>query len=228
MTRGRPPLRAVILDFDGVVLESADIKTEAFGWVFRRRPAHLQRIVDYHRRNAGVSRFSKFEHIQRVILGSSYGPSERRRLGAAFARYVRRKVMAAPLVPGALGFLKTYHGKVKLFVVSGTPARELREIVRGRGLRSYFTSVIGTPPEKTAALGRLLRRHRLRPAEALYVGDAVGDWRAAAHCRVPFVARIPARRRSVFPKGTPRASDLRGVGRWIERFRSISLNEEAQ
>lgn len=226
MTGGRPVLKAVVLDFDGVVLESADIKTAAFAWIFREHRAHLPRIVAYHQRNAGVSRFVKFAHIHRVLLRLPFGPAARRRLGETFARRVWGRLLAAPFVPGALAFLKKYHERVRLFIVSGTPTSELRRLVRRRGLSPYLTAVRGAPPDKTAVLGRLLRRYGLRPAEVLCVGDALGDWRAAKARGVPFVARVPARQRSVFPGGTPRVSDLRGAGRWIEKKRTILPKEK--
>ncbi|HXW99392.1 MAG TPA: HAD family hydrolase, partial [Methanomicrobiales archaeon] len=65
------PLRSVlvlILDFDGVVLESVGVKTAAFRTLFSFVPAHVDKIVEYHRRNTGVSRFDKFRYIYREIL----------------------------------------------------------------------------------------------------------------------------------------------------------------
>jgi beta-phosphoglucomutase-like phosphatase (HAD superfamily) len=49
-------LRAIVFDFDGVILESADIKTNAFRALFASYPEHVDQIVDFHLRNAGVSR----------------------------------------------------------------------------------------------------------------------------------------------------------------------------
>lgn len=222
----RPPLRAVFLDFDGVVLESADIKTDAFQWLFRREPAR-RAIVEYHRRNAGVSRFVKFAHIHRAILKKPYGPAERRRLGAAFARYVRGRVLAAPFVRGARRFIDRYGSRVKLFVVSGTPSAELKDIVRRRGLARSFVAVVGSPPDKAATLRRLLRRHGWRAAETLYVGDALNDHRAATECGVGFLGRLKAGARSPFPRGTPRAADFPTIARWIERFYSVPGGQES-
>ena len=214
-----PPPRAVFLDFDGVVLESADIKTDAFGWLFRGEPSR-RAIVEYHRRNAGVSRFVKFAHIHRAILKKPYGSAERRRLGAAFARYVRGRVLAAPFVSGARRFLARPGPRIKLFIVSGTPTAELRDIVRRRGLARRFVAVVGSPPDKATALRRLLRRHRLRPAETLYVGDALNDHRAAVRCGVRFLGRVKPGQRSPFPRSVPRVRDFAGVERFLKRWPS--------
>lgn len=222
----RPLLRAVFLDFDGVVLESADIKTDAFRWLFRKERAR-RAVLAYHRQNAGISRFVKFAHIHRAILKKPYGPAERRRLGTAFARYVRGRVLAAPFVPGARRFLARYGSRVKLFVVSGTPSAELKDIVRRRGLARSFVAVVGSPPDKATTLRRLLRRHKWRADETLYVGDALNDHRAATRCGVGFLGRLKAGARSPFPRGTPRAADFPTIARWIERFYSVPGGQES-
>ena len=54
--RKGPPLRGVFFDFDGVVLESAQIKTEAFRDLYSGLPELLPRILQYHQQNVGISR----------------------------------------------------------------------------------------------------------------------------------------------------------------------------
>ena len=47
-------LRAVIFDFDGVILESADIKTQAFIELFADNPDHREAILRQHHDNVGI------------------------------------------------------------------------------------------------------------------------------------------------------------------------------
>src|SRR5690606_22889470 len=42
---------AVIFDFDGVILESVKVKTDAFKELFSDYPEHLEAIVAYHENN---------------------------------------------------------------------------------------------------------------------------------------------------------------------------------
>jgi beta-phosphoglucomutase-like phosphatase (HAD superfamily) len=44
----------VILDFDGVVLESNAVKTEAFRDVFARFPEHAEAMMDFHRAREAI------------------------------------------------------------------------------------------------------------------------------------------------------------------------------
>ena len=56
-------LSAVIFDFDGVIVESLDVKADAFRSLFADHPEHVDQIVRLHRENLGVSRYEKFRTI---------------------------------------------------------------------------------------------------------------------------------------------------------------------
>ena len=59
--------RAIVFDFDGVIIESFDIKTQAFRELFKDSDK-VDKIVEYHKQNGGVSRYKKFRYIYREIL----------------------------------------------------------------------------------------------------------------------------------------------------------------
>jgi phosphoglycolate phosphatase-like HAD superfamily hydrolase len=205
--------KAVILDFDGVILESAEIKTRAFAELFKNFPNQLNRILTHHRKNAGVSRFRKFDYIYRHILKRPLPPSVRRDLGRRFSRLVVRRVLRAPFVPGAQDFLRKHEKDCRLFVVSGTPQSELRRIVRQRGLRRYFRGVYGSPRTKEQAVENILRRYRFSKRDVVMVGDAETDRRAAARGGIGFWGRVRKGERSGFPRSTPIVRDLRELDR---------------
>ena len=61
-------LTTIILDFDGVILDSISVKTEAFHTLFSFVPGHIDEIVQFHRDNEGMSRFDKIRYIYNNIL----------------------------------------------------------------------------------------------------------------------------------------------------------------
>ena len=61
-------MKAIIFDFDGVIAESVDVKTEAFKELFKAYPDKVKAIADFHIDNGGMSRFDKFRHIYKNIL----------------------------------------------------------------------------------------------------------------------------------------------------------------
>jgi len=55
--------QAVFFDFDGVILDSVDVKTDAFVAIFRGYgPKIREDVVKYHHENGGVSRMEKFKY----------------------------------------------------------------------------------------------------------------------------------------------------------------------
>ena len=188
MTHSSIP-RALILDCDGVILESADIKTQAFAQVFSGYPEHVEEIVRHHLDNVGLSRFEKFRHAYASIIGEELTPGVSEQLGRRFAEIVAVPMRTCPEVEGASAFLSVFSKRCLLFVASGTPEAELRLLMRDRGLDRFFEGVFGSPATKDLIIARILREWALEPTEALFVGDAITDLRHAVQARIPFVGR---------------------------------------
>lgn len=192
-------IKAVALDFDGVILESLDLKMRAFRTLFQDYPEHLDRIVKLHEENGGLSRYEKFAIIYRDFLRKPFSEAEERRLDRAFSSLVVKEIVACPFVPGALEFLVRESGHVPFFVVSGTPEAELREIVQLRKLDRYFCRVYGSPRSKDVLLREILAVNSLKSSEVLFVGDSMTDFMASASVGAHFVGRVSAGLANPFP-----------------------------
>jgi HAD superfamily hydrolase (TIGR01549 family) len=192
-------LKAIALDFDGVILESVDLKTRAFRALFKDYPQHLDRIVKLHLENGGLSRYEKFAIIYRDYLKQPLTESEKARLGREFSQSIECEILTCPYVPGALQYIKQVSEHLPLFLVSGTPETELREIVRQRQLESYFRNVYGSPRPKDILLSAVLAENGWRPAEVVFVGDSMTDFQAAQSVGVPFIGRVPHGAANPFP-----------------------------
>jgi phosphoglycolate phosphatase-like HAD superfamily hydrolase len=184
---GLPKL--IIFDFDGVILESADIKTQAFLELFADFPEHRQAILRYHLDNVGISRYRKFEWIHSRLLGLPLDEDRCRRLGEAFSDLVLNKILSCSYVAGALDCLERLNQKALLFVASGTPQDELDFIVDRRELRRYFTGVFGTPRSKSDIIRSLLSDYEASPNEVVFIGDGLSDYQAASETGIRFIAR---------------------------------------
>ncbi|MGN6106502.1 MAG: HAD family hydrolase [Kofleriaceae bacterium] len=184
-------LRAVVFDFDGVILESADVKTDAFCELYAEHgPDVVAQVRTHHLANLGISRFKKFAWIAEHVLRQPLTENASAALGVRFTELALAKVLAAPFVPGAEQALATLG--LPLFVASGTPQGELELIVERRGLAPRFREVHGTPAEKPAILRGLMERHQLAPDQVLFIGDGMSDYKAAVAAGVAFLARDTA------------------------------------
>lgn len=206
----------IIFDFDGVILESTDIKTRAFRELFSPYPDQLEAIVAYHEANAGISRFRKFRHIHEHILERPFDAEEERALGERFSDLVVEEVIRCPFVPGALELLKAYIKECPLFLASGTPEGELRRLVEARNLTAFFRSVYGSPKGKPAIIEEILDITAKPKTSLVFVGDGMSDYEAAKAAGVAFVGRgRPGRRHPFEGLGVPVVEDLFGLDRYL-------------
>jgi len=183
-------IKVIILDFDGVILESMDIKTNAFRKLFNDYPGHLDAIVEYHIRNGGVSRYTKFSHIYNDILKQPLDENKLKELGEKFSYLVLQEMLRCPFVHGVQEFLEEYSKKIGLFIASGTPNEELHFLTKKRGLSDYFNGIYGTPALKSEIIQHILNAEGVRKEEAIFVGDAFSDYEDAKKVGIPFVARF--------------------------------------
>ena len=172
-----------------MILESAEIKTDAFLELFSEYGALLPAIREHHVNNMGVSRFIKFQWIYANLIHKPLRNEELKALGNRFSDIVLAKVLAAPFVPGALELLKHLQGQCLCFVASGTPQDELRAIVHKRGLAQYFNQVCGTPRTKAEIVRDMSSAYSLDQTRTWFIGDAQADWEAAQQTGLHFIAR---------------------------------------
>ena len=192
-------LKVIVFDFDGVILESVDIKTRAFRELFKQYPEHLDTIVKLHLSNAGVSRFEKFKIIYRDYLGQPIDEGELKQLGQSFSQLIYDEILSCPFVPGAYQFLEKYSTKYDLFVVSGTPEGEIRNIVKQRKLARFFRKVYGSPKTKGGILRRIMAENDFQSGRVVFIGDAMSDYLGAREASVLFIGRVSKGESSPFP-----------------------------
>ncbi|MCX6701242.1 MAG: HAD family hydrolase [Methanomicrobiales archaeon] len=183
-------ISTIILDFDGVILESVTVKTEAFRTLFSFVPEHVDEIVQFHKDNGGMSRFDKFQYIYKNILKEDLTQSKFNELSKKFVDIVFKEVIKAPYVPGAKEFLETYHSKIPLYVVSATPEEELIQIIQKRGMSHYFKKVFGAPRKKAECISEIVKLTGSPPEYVIFIGDAKNDFEAARAAGVRFIGRI--------------------------------------
>ncbi len=184
--------QAIIFDFDGVVVESGDIKTQAFANLYRAHGETIMAaVVRYHRMNGGMSRYQKFHYFQQHLLEKPpLTPDEEQQLDRLFSELVVEAVVASETVPGAVELIHKEAKRIPLFIASGTPEAELNTIVMRRGLASYFTAVRGSPTPKQMLIADILSFHALCPERVLMIGDALIDYQSAQLNNIAFLGRV--------------------------------------
>lgn len=179
----------VFWDFDGVVKDSVQAKTDGFAAVFEPYGSTVvAEVVAHHEANGGMSRFEK---IPRYLRWAGEQPTDEAIADhcAQFARVVVDAVVDAPWVPGVREYLLDGRDRRRFVLVTATPDDEIHVIIARVGLEGCFERIIGAPTPKGEAIGRTLSDWSVAADEAVMVGDAEADLRAAEVNAVPFALR---------------------------------------
>ncbi len=186
-------LEAIFLDFDGVVVESAHIKTEAFYELYLSYGEEAASYArSYHLKNQGVSRYKKFDEIHKLFLNKNCSENEKESLSARFSEIVFEKIIDALLVDGVLNFLKEMQDQnIPVFLLSATPHEELLTICSARGILSYFKGAYGAPHEKSTLGEKIVNDYHFNKESIIFIGDSLSDFKAATAINVTFMGRVP-------------------------------------
>jgi phosphoglycolate phosphatase-like HAD superfamily hydrolase len=199
---------AFIFDCDGVLLDSNDLKIQAFRRVLELngfRPEVIAAGSDWQSRSFGTSRYRLFAEL----LSGRFGPPPPvtlERLLADFGTECAEGYLAVPETAAIRSVLPILAARARLYVVSGSDELELREVFRRRDLTHYFIDIFGSPRSKIENVERAMQDYLAfagqKPAKVLFVGDAIADLEAAnaTGCHFAFMEQYSTVRRMMFDR----------------------------
>lgn len=187
----------VFWDFDGVIKDSVDVKTNAFKNLFLQFGEDIvMRVKHHHESHGGVSRFDKIP----LYLGWVGESASKARVDAFCQRFsdeVVQAVIDSPWVPGVREYLLQCCAEQYFVLVTATPKEEIEQILTALDLAHCFREVYGAPINKSDAIKSVLTGLRCAPEQSLMIGDAATDLRAAQVNGVPFLLRRTSINQSV-------------------------------
>lgn len=178
-----------IFDFDGVIVDSVNVKTEAFAGLYKPFGRKIvSKVVAHHLAHGGIDRFRKIRHYHENYLKREISESEVDALAKKFSALALNRVLEAPFIKGALSLLELLKREGRrIFLISATPEEEIKYIVKKRRLKRFFTDIKGSPQRKKENLKYFIKRYKLNSAEILYFGDSKQDRDAACSLNIDFV-----------------------------------------
>ena len=160
-------LKAIIFDFDGVILNSVNLKTKAFYELYSRYGSNVaEEVKNYHIKNGGLSRVKKFEQFEKLIAN---------------------KIIKVPFIKGANKFLKSNYKKYNFFISTGTPQKEIDEIIKAKRLEKYFINTYGSPSTKRSHIVKIIKKSNFKKKEVIFIGDSKNDFDAANKENIRFI-----------------------------------------
>ena len=181
-------IKGIIFDFDGVIVDSVQVKTDAFFELYSSYGSEVaDKVVKHHILNGGMSRYEKIKYYHKTYLNISITEAEIEFLAKRFSELVINKVIGAPYIPGVLDYIKKSVKDYMLFVSTGTPINEIKQILLARRINKYFSGVFGSPDNKNIHINKIISNYNISSDELLFYGDSKVDMDAAKINNIDFI-----------------------------------------
>lgn len=176
-----------VFDFDGVILDSNKVKTDAFAEAVKEYGGNLgQQLIEYHVANGGISRFVKFDYFFSNILSRKPEEGEMDTVLNNFAGAVKQGLLTCAQTPELDTLLNGPLKDLPCSVISGSMQDELRDIMKQRDIYKYFDAVYGSPDSKDLIFNRECETGRIKKP-AVYIGDSLYDYQMADKYGLDFI-----------------------------------------
>jgi len=182
-------IKNIIFDFDGVILESNEVKIQGFFKLFQEfGKENSLKISNYFKDNAGLSRYDVINYFFLVILNEEMDKIKLTEYANKYSNIVKEAVINTEFVTGVKKFLSE-NVQYKLFIVSSSDEKDLKYICTKLNIDRYFESIIGSPTKKADNIKFIIDSFGLRKNETVYVGDSINDYHATIKNDLTFIGR---------------------------------------
>jgi phosphoglycolate phosphatase-like HAD superfamily hydrolase len=181
--------KTLVFDCDGVVLNSNQLKIQAYFDVaikFGANETQAQALVNHHVKLGGISRYPKFEYFLREIMQQIVTEQALQALLDSFTAEVKRLLTDCEIAPDLMR-VREANPHAKWMIISGGDQAELNNIFQQRGIDKLFDAgIFGSPDNKDVILARELDAGNI-VEPALFIGDSRYDHQASTNAGLDFV-----------------------------------------
>ena len=180
-------ISALLLDFDGVLIDSDPVKDAAFEYIFREHPIQFKDFLPFHRENGGVSRYEKIRYFHEKILGKPIGEQGVNKIAQEFSEYVFKQLCQPRyLIEDSCSKLPNLSKILPIHIVSASDEKELKGICDAHNISRFFRSIHGSPGTKSEIVGRVFAQNSYLKENTVLVGDSINDFLAAREHGIKF------------------------------------------
>ncbi len=173
--------KVILWDFDGVILNSSEIREEGFVQVLSNYPTEkVELLLKYHNENGGLSRYDKFEYFFKNILKIELNHEILNRLAFEFSVIMKKNLVDKKLlIEEVNNFIIKEKGNYGMHIVSGSDENELKYLCAKLGISNNFNSIHGSPTPKNLLVKNLIERVNYQKSKICLIGDSINDLNAA-------------------------------------------------
>lgn len=178
----------VLWDFDGVILDSMEVRDIGFVEIFKGFDSKMvDELLDFHRTNGGWSRYVKIEHFLKNIAKVEYDQNKVVEYAERFSKIMKIELVKKKyLIQDSVEFIRQNHSKTNYHIVSGSDHKELNYLCKELGIADCFLSIQGSPTPKIKLVKDLLSANNYLIYETCLIGDSINDLEAAQSNSIAF------------------------------------------
>lgn len=178
--------KIIILDFDGVILDTVNIKGECFYDIYKKYDENIaQKVLTHHIDNGGMSRFEKFKYYHKKFLNIDLSEKDLKKMCKDFSLISINKILQSKEIPGAIDFIKNNFNKKILYICSAAPKKDLVFILKNLNLIKYFKEIYGSPVAKRDNLIKIIDLNK--GTKICFIGDSINDYSSSKNLKLNFV-----------------------------------------
>ncbi|HEG0589757.1 TPA: HAD family hydrolase [Campylobacter coli] len=181
-------IKNILWDFDGVIIDSSAIRDYGFREIFKNfDKALVEKLIEYHSINGGLSRFHKIRYFFNEILKKDIDDKEVKAYADKFSLIMREELVKNKyLILDSVNFIKENYKKYNFHIVSGSEHNELNFLCQKLQISHYFHSINGSPTPKIELVKNLLIKENYKKSETILIGDSINDYEAAKESNIAF------------------------------------------
>jgi phosphoglycolate phosphatase-like HAD superfamily hydrolase len=204
-------LRVILWDFDGVIFNSMPIREWGFREIFFEYPDdQVERLIEYHHENGGLSRYVKIRYFFENILKKAVTEDNILTFAKAYSACMMKRMIDSKLfIQDSLSFIVENYKNYEFHIVSGSDQKELNHICSSLEVSRYFGEILGSPVPKKKLVKDWLQRNAFHEDSIIFIGDSINDYEAARENGLSFYGY--------------NNTSLRGLDYYIDSFESWSL-----
>ena len=183
-------IKVIVFDFDGTLVDSNQLKYNAFFELFPSDSLHKEIITGVLDEFIEKSRYVILREILKRINRKTINEDDLDyRVHASAKKYNDIVVDGAKRCKeksGAKEVLESLSKRYNLYLSSTTPETSLKDIVKHRNWEGFFCDIFGYPNDKTSVLFDIIKRESINPGDLLVVGDGKSDRDSANSVKCEF------------------------------------------
>lgn len=202
-------IKNIIFDFDGVILDSVPIKTEAYKKLFNEYDKRVvAEFIKYHELNGGISRYEKIKYFFQILLKQEILEKDILKLANIYSILTKKELSNSKyLIKETIAFIKDNYLNFNMHIASGADDNDLKYICNKLNLNKYFISITGSPTLKSEIVNKIIVSNNYDKNETILIGDSLNDYNAAEKNNILFYGF--------------NNRDLKSMGNYIHSFRIV-------